>query len=927
MANQIRLKRASGSDPSASDLVLGEPAVRTDTGELFFLKDNGNVAKVSGGGISDGDKGDITVSNSGDTFTIDSGAVTRTKLNLISTSSNPGLEVKGDGTTDGYLQLNCSQNSHGIKLKSPAHSAGQSYTLTFPSSIVNNGALKTDSSGNLSFGLIQSANITDGTIVNADINASAAIAGTKISPDFGSQDIKTSASLQVGNVSADNYSELLTVIGSSNGTSARGFTCQHSSLTVLENLQGTTNQHLVLGDVNTDNGNTLFGISLTQGGSTVTRLNLTGSGNLNVHNNITLGGTVDGRNVANDGTKLDGIEAGATADQTASEILTLVKTVDGTGSGLDADTLDGSHAASFINTSSSTQGKQGSLRIGGSTYNLAISFNGVSASNTVGHNATNNEGIFWHSNQTEYAIYRTNGNWSSPNYQQLRIDWPTGIILDGGDAYGKSGVRMASDFLPNADSTYDIGASANRFANGYFDTLYGNGANLTNLPSQTDQNFTTALKNKLDGIAASATNVTNNNQLTNGAGYITSAALAGASDGGNAALLDGIDSTQFLRADQDDTTTGILSLTTNSQYPLTINGSSGGKIVLAGSNDPYIRFREGSTDKAYIQWSSAGHLQFVNQESGEYLRVSSGANGLTFTVDGTSHKVFHAGNDGSGSGLDADTLDGAQPSVSASNNTIVKRHSSGYIFANYFNTSPNDVSSGITKICVETSNDGYIRHGTAAAVRSFLNVEDGATAGGFPSGTRMIFQQTSAPTGWTKDTSDTNQRALRVVSGTASSGGSVDFTTAFASKGVSGSIANGGNNTNSGGNNTNNATSGGSVNNHTLNTGRMPQHRHIGGTRCIHDMVNGHYGTIVQGQTRYPSSMYVGGTNGYANYDLHYTNYQGSSQAHSHSFSGSAHSHSINSHTHSINAHNHSFSGTAINLAVRYLDVIIAQKD
>ena len=39
--------------------------------------------------------------------------------------------------------------------------------------------------------------------------------------------------------------------------------------------------------------------------------------------------------------------------------------------------------------------------------------------------------------------------------------------------------------------------------------------------SQTDENFTTTLKNKLDGIAASATNVTNNNQLTNGAGYIT----------------------------------------------------------------------------------------------------------------------------------------------------------------------------------------------------------------------------------------------------------------------------------------------------------------------------------------------------------------------------------------------------------------------
>ena len=42
-----------------------------------------------------------------------------------------------------------------------------------------------------------------------------------------------------------------------------------------------------------------------------------------------------------DASKLAGIEAGATADQTAAEILVAIKTVDGTGSGLDADTLDG----------------------------------------------------------------------------------------------------------------------------------------------------------------------------------------------------------------------------------------------------------------------------------------------------------------------------------------------------------------------------------------------------------------------------------------------------------------------------------------------------------------------------------------------------------------------------------------------------------
>jgi len=46
---------------------------------------------------------------------------------------------------------------------------------------------------------------------------------------------------------------------------------------------------------------------------------------------------------AGDKDKLDGIEAGATADQSAAEILNSLKTVDGAGSGLDADMVDGKH--------------------------------------------------------------------------------------------------------------------------------------------------------------------------------------------------------------------------------------------------------------------------------------------------------------------------------------------------------------------------------------------------------------------------------------------------------------------------------------------------------------------------------------------------------------------------------------------------------
>jgi hypothetical protein len=75
--------------------------------------------------------------------------------------------------------------------------------------------------------------------------------------------------------------------------------------------------------------------------------NITGTGNVNITGNISLSGTVDGRDVATDGTKLDGIEANATADQTASEILTALLTVDGATSGLDADLLDGNQASAF----------------------------------------------------------------------------------------------------------------------------------------------------------------------------------------------------------------------------------------------------------------------------------------------------------------------------------------------------------------------------------------------------------------------------------------------------------------------------------------------------------------------------------------------------------------------------------------------------
>ena len=105
MANQIRLKRGSGSDPSASDLATGELAVRTDTAKLFTKKDDNSVAEI--GGISDGDKGDITVSSSGTAFTIDDNAVTYAKMQDVSATNRIlGRDSSGGGIIEEITPAN-----------------------------------------------------------------------------------------------------------------------------------------------------------------------------------------------------------------------------------------------------------------------------------------------------------------------------------------------------------------------------------------------------------------------------------------------------------------------------------------------------------------------------------------------------------------------------------------------------------------------------------------------------------------------------------------------------------------------------------------------------------------------------------------------------------------------------------------------------
>jgi len=95
--------------------------------------------------------------------------VQSSEINTSTTNGNIKLAPNGTGVVEirgntanssanvGTIQLNCQNNSHGVKIESPPHSANANYTLTLPTSAGSNGqALKTNGSGVLSFGNVVS---------------------------------------------------------------------------------------------------------------------------------------------------------------------------------------------------------------------------------------------------------------------------------------------------------------------------------------------------------------------------------------------------------------------------------------------------------------------------------------------------------------------------------------------------------------------------------------------------------------------------------------------------------------------------------------------------------------------------------------------------------------------------------------------------
>ena len=242
MATQIQIKRgASGSNTAPGQLAAGELGItygsgaQDNGGDRLYIGNSNNSDNLTIGGkyfadLLDHVHGTLTASSAViadsnskldnlkvDNIDLNGNAITTTNTNgdLDITPHGTGIvNFKGDGSSaDGAIKIFCSQNTHGITIKSPAHSAAATYTLTLP---VNNGnannMLTTDGSGVLAWAATVSG--TTGTFSGA-ISATTGTFSSNIS-STGS----TAGNVRVG-VTTDNKIDTSTgglTIDSNSGT-------------------------------------------------------------------------------------------------------------------------------------------------------------------------------------------------------------------------------------------------------------------------------------------------------------------------------------------------------------------------------------------------------------------------------------------------------------------------------------------------------------------------------------------------------------------------------------------------------------------------------------------------------------------------------------------------------------------------------------
>ena len=194
----------------------------------------------------------------------------------------------------------------------------------------------------------------------------------------------------------------------------------------------------------------------------------------------------------------------------------------------------------------------------------------------------------------------------------------------------------------------------------------------------------------------------------------------------------------------------------------------------------------------------------TNEARNAVLVVTGTNNAVRDLIPPVVEKIYIVANNTTG-GFAIRVIGGSGTGVNIPNGTTQVVYCDGTNFiaasAAFTNGSVLSVSGGGTGLSTLTANNVILGNGTssptfvAPGTAGNILTSNGSTwastappGAEFSSGTRMTFNQTNAPTGWTKDTG-TDNAGFRLVSGSVSSGGSVDFSTAFASQTPTGSVS------------------------------------------------------------------------------------------------------------------------------------------
>ena len=243
---------------------------------------------------------------------------------------------------------------------------------------------------------------------------------------------------------------------------------------------------------------------------------------------------------------------------------------------------------------------------------------------------------------------------------------------------------------------------------------------------------------------------------------------------------------------------GTLGVTGETTLTTHLNMGDNDIIKLGDSADLQI-YHDGSN--SYIDDAGTGAL-IVRGNNRIDLQKYTGETMGSFNADGAVN-LYH---------------DNAVKLATASGGVTVTGTASATTFSGDLNGTINTATTAAT----QTAGDNTTKVATTAFVTTAVG-----NAESFPAGTSMLFQQTAAPTGWTKQTTH-NDKALRIVTGSVGTGGSVAFSTAL---GAGATVAGGSVSGNPGTNQT--VTAGnlavsisGNIANTTLTTNQIPSHSH-----------------------------------------------------------------------------------------------------